>query len=1224
MSKYTTQALPQTFKNSPKASHFTPDYIIVCENNLIVSSLGLDYTIWGTPGGDGFSNTDSPWWIQAFDTHGGIPTLDPFRAKTFRFWIATRTDSPESDTIIKPSKINSSKPYIMTSNTSGDFMKGGLPVQMRVAATGNPAAKLDYSINHGSPYGSLGSFTKKPLEKTNNPYGVGVVENIDFVVKKNDPKVSSIYSVQQNNGIICAVAGSFLDPAVSIENYDPETGENILQLPSIAINLSPSGMPTWNQEEVVLSLFSDAILGRMFSPIALTAENQSSTFFLGGKSFKTTDSQGGSVYDTRGAYYDAVFAVPAFVSSQAIEDVDGLSDDFNISAEGAYYADIDPVYNYLSDKYEKDIAPVHHTKLPNIYDYMKKLESVEAFGDDTGATITSDLKSLYLFQTNNENKYWANYVGGLDSPELASHKHKHIFVSNQGNYAPSVVDDYKDNFPMYNEISFRSHSGDQAIMGALKTSETSENLYKSILKHLFAFHPMSNLEELLGDHEIKDFIGSKFIYSPYSADGDGGVTGFKFKAGVEENVIISQTKQNNQPGVRYNYESGGKFGVYNFDKWIDTFLEGDTEEFVDGALGSQAVALEKKEEAFNKTVSMFVPEKKQYKNPLLIIFQSLFGAAELKTKMSEIVQQKMRSHTELFDGQKAYSEVLYYRIEKRHNGQAIQSFWIENTPGNDVMKYYDTQVKYGEDYEYRIHAYTAVIGTKYRYSASAFLPRVIDYFTPSATDNPLDYTFDSNTFNLNMINHVLSSVPTGFQTAERGRLYPYDLNYHKSQRWKQYVDQHPAFYALNALYETKQPIAKIKELQKKKEDAENSYASLVAAVAPGVALNKAQDKIDEYQSGIDEQIQILADSGVDQGSIFGALLSDTDSEEIVEKIDILKSAVDAEAENDTLQVYESSTKVSLFPGIPVESAGDAVAPAEVATRIQAVAEPYVKIMEVPMFSETVSVVDNPPLAPHVTFNGFVGVNNKVLFSFDNAVGEELAVPIILNGDDPSAFDKIRRKQDRDYTHNDTEYNPENKSNAYVKQKITYKADDFASEYQVFRRFNKPSSPNDFTLEDRIVSLDTAEAASFVDNISPNTKVYYMFRSVDRHGHVSNPSETYQVEIVDDDGAVYILVDVIDYQKKGEPGTRTRSFKRYLQLDPAFLQTLINESKTNFGNSNTALGTNPVLGVLSDSIYDNKKFKVRVTSRATGKKIDINLEFKKELDELAPLGQPDIY
>ena len=96
MAKYLDQTLPQTFKDSPKSSHFTQDYVIVCEKDLLVSSLGLDYTIWGTPGGDGFSNTHSPWWIQAFDTHGGIPTLDPFRAKTLRYWIATRAASPVS------------------------------------------------------------------------------------------------------------------------------------------------------------------------------------------------------------------------------------------------------------------------------------------------------------------------------------------------------------------------------------------------------------------------------------------------------------------------------------------------------------------------------------------------------------------------------------------------------------------------------------------------------------------------------------------------------------------------------------------------------------------------------------------------------------------------------------------------------------------------------------------------------------------------------------------------------------------------------------------------------------------------------------------------------------------------------------------------------------------------------------------------------------------------
>ena len=231
---------------------------------------------------------------------------------------------------------------------------------------------------------------------------------------------------------------------------------------------------------------------------------------------------------------------------------------------------------------------------------------------------------------------------------------------------------------------------------------------------------------------------------------------------------------------------------------------------------------------------------------------------------------------------------------------------------------------------------------------------------------------------------------------------------------------------------------------------------------------------------------------------------------------------------------------------------------------------------------------------------------------------------MLGGEDPNTLDKIRRKQDRDYTYNDTEFKPENKSAAYVKQKITYRADDFASEYQVFRKFSQPTSPNDFDMSDMIVSLNTENATSFVDNISPNTEIYYMFRAVDKHGHTSNPTVTYKVQIVDDDGAIYVLVEAVDYERERAQDNKTKPFKKYLQLDPAFLQKLINENETDFGNSNTASGIKPVIGVLADSVYDNKKFKIRVTSRGTGKKVDINLEFKKEMDEKSLLEQPDIF
>ncbi|HAI39829.1 MAG TPA: hypothetical protein DCM40_17885, partial [Maribacter sp.] len=105
-------------------------------------------------------------------------------------------------------------------------------------------------------------------------------------------------------------------------------------------------------------------------------------------------------------------------------------------------------------------------------------------------------------------------------------------------------------------------------------------------------------------------------------------------------------------------------------------------------------------------------------NPLVAIFNEITTKLPFHQKLKTEIPKLSRTYRDMMEGKKAYSEVLYYRIQKKLKGTGgtLQNFWLENTPGVDIMQYIDTQVKYGVDYDYRIYAYTFVVGNKYRYT----------------------------------------------------------------------------------------------------------------------------------------------------------------------------------------------------------------------------------------------------------------------------------------------------------------------------------------------------------------------------------------------------------------------------------------------------------------------------------------------------------------------------
>jgi hypothetical protein len=201
--------------------------------------------------------------------------------------------------------------------------------------------------------------------------------------------------------------------------------------------------------------------------------------------------------------------------------------------------------------------------------------------------------------------------------------------------------------------------------------------------------------------------------------------------------------------------------------------------------------------------------------------------------------------------------------------------------------------------------------------------------------------------------------------------------------------------------------------------------------------------------------------------------------------------------------------------------------------------------------------------------------------------------------------------------------------------ITYKTDDEVAGFEIYRTETKPSTYDDFAGQFRnsISTFHEGTASEFIyawgtayiDEIVPNKTYYYMVRTVDPHGQKSYPSSVFKVQMVNDSGAIYPLIEAFDLKPPPEPQTNTKSFKKFLHLIPAVAQKMVNYEESGLivdGKlvSSADQGGKPIiLGEATPRLFGNdpnttdklEKFKIRLISKQTGKKIDLNVAFKVE-------------
>lgn len=281
---------------------------------------------------------------------------------------------------------------------------------------------------------------------------------------------------------------------------------------------------------------------------------------------------------------------------------------------------------------------------------------------------------------------------------------------------------------------------------------------------------------------------------------------------------------------------------------------------------------------------------------------------------------------------------------------------------------------------------------------------------------------------------------------------------------------------------------------------------------------------------------------------------------------------------DTQTIKDSTYTYNLFYYVFV--IGSEYSYIDSGKRLEVKSDPLMYIFEIEAASASImpKIELAPPIAPIITPIPYKEINNKIKFNLKQGIDSYYGEFIKLLPEDDAILNRIllsQKKKDEKNIHFQT-------STAGPER------------YEVYRLLEPPKSYADFSRK----LLKILENDSFADILDVNQKYYYMVRSVSQSGLKSNPSIVYEIELVLNSGAHYPIIRVFEFPKQDET-QKTISFKKRLRIEPSLNQFI-------GGNMDYSVATTtPNLGV-GPRIWD-KNYKVRLTSKQTGRKLDINFK-----------------
>ena len=273
--------------------------------------------------------------------------------------------------------------------------------------------------------------------------------------------------------------------------------------------------------------------------------------------------------------------------------------------------------------------------------------------------------------------------------------------------------------------------------------------------------------------------------------------------------------------------------------------------------------------------------------------------------------------------------------------------------------------------------------------------------------------------------------------------------------------------------------------------------------------------------------------------------------------------------------------------------------------------PSIRVLEIPLDTHEVMFYDQPTMPPQVNFYNQDGRSSVEMFfrpNLNSSYDTGYLFKTLVDSDDVVS-EKLSLSSDNIYG-------------------TVFKSDYFTGRYEIYRLDRPPLDISEFAdnfltevdvtstvmrYSENVSGIKTIQKttqsnqnAYFEDSLVPNRRYYYLFRTLTYHGTPSNYTPIYEVELLQDADETKINFSEYKIPKDKSFMYRKKS-KRIMKISPNFDHLIFTGEETNV---NDALQN---IGILDTKLVSNSQtgetFKIRITSKHTGKKMDINLTVK---------------